>query len=704
MRSSTAGARRDERADAHLTDPRLRAWMLATALVGTVSFAVGWISDGGAPATILGTFGLLAFAGFAFARRWSALGILALAGSLALGWLGSAPLAGLALAAVTAAVVGAGWSNARAAAWALACGPLAVLVALDRPGSSLALTFPLAVVLCTLGAARLQRAIGRARYPGRGSSAPASASSGRGATLLAALVWLALILPIGAVLAGLAELLDLDPDTRAREAARELERETIAQEEATGPTRQLDGRFPSALRLTGQVESVETEAVLVARPLGSDRSEHEPLYLRGLVLERFDAERGHFAASTELLARRDADDEPDGWTTLRAPAADAQLELEIEQQSLQAGDASILFVPAGATALSVPEVRWHPDVRTELPDAPPDGVGYRVRYEASDPPADRPSAERVALPTGGAAIAELHERAAEICGARDDPRAQVARITARFQGEYDYAVVSTREPGLEGVLDFLDKKRGHCTYFATATALLLRARGVPARVATGFLASDWSAADEAFIVTTKNGHAWTEVWLDGRWERVDTTPLDRRRAWLERIDGQAEPGLGEWLADMAFDLALWVRTRGEEPGLGALMSTLGEGPAALGRSLRASPFVATIAGALALWLAWRWLRRRRPARPSALGPPPIERSLRARFARTLSRVGPRRRPSQTLLELARSVGQAHPSLAEAPAHATALDRARWSGTALSDAERDVIRTWLRTASRGGSAD
>ena len=74
--------------------------------------------------------------------------------------------------------------------------------------------------------------------------------------------------------------------------------------------------------------------------------------------------------------------------------------------------------------------------------------------------------------------------------------------------------------------DFLFKtRRGNCEFFATAGVALLRASGVPSRLATGFLASDWNEYGRFYDVRQSEAHAWAEAFVPGRgWVLVDPTP------------------------------------------------------------------------------------------------------------------------------------------------------------------------------------
>ncbi len=80
-----------------------------------------------------------------------------------------------------------------------------------------------------------------------------------------------------------------------------------------------------------------------------------------------------------------------------------------------------------------------------------------------------------------------------------------------------------------GVSQFLTKVRaGHCEYFATATALLLREAGIPARYATGYAVVERDYKRGEFVIRGTHGHAWVRVWDQSSavWVDFDTTPPD----------------------------------------------------------------------------------------------------------------------------------------------------------------------------------
>ena len=83
-------------------------------------------------------------------------------------------------------------------------------------------------------------------------------------------------------------------------------------------------------------------------------------------------------------------------------------------------------------------------------------------------------------------------------------------------------VARTNETALSRFL--LHSRSGHCEYFATATVLLLREVGIPARYAVGYAVHEPSG--HGYVVRERDAHAWCLVWNEPMqtWEDFDTTP------------------------------------------------------------------------------------------------------------------------------------------------------------------------------------
>jgi transglutaminase-like putative cysteine protease len=97
-------------------------------------------------------------------------------------------------------------------------------------------------------------------------------------------------------------------------------------------------------------------------------------------------------------------------------------------------------------------------------------------------------------------------------------------ILRRFRDEEFFYTLSPGTLGAEPIDDFLFRSRqGFCEHYAAAFTLLARAGGLPARVVTGYQGGDWNPVGGYWVVRQSNAHAWSEVWLDGRWVRFDPT-------------------------------------------------------------------------------------------------------------------------------------------------------------------------------------
>ncbi|HVM49014.1 MAG TPA: DUF4129 domain-containing transglutaminase family protein [Candidatus Acidoferrum sp.] len=144
-------------------------------------------------------------------------------------------------------------------------------------------------------------------------------------------------------------------------------------------------------------------------------------------------------------------------------------------------------------------------------DAPPDAVeDLRV-----------PSKETNAL---NKVIAELHvepfnrkQAMRALAGLFDDP----AKFHYSTWQGFDYTDPTKGTP----LSQFLLRRRaGHCEYFATATVLLLRQLGIPARYSVGYAVHESSGTK--YVVRQRDAHAWCLVWNEAvkTWQDFDTTP------------------------------------------------------------------------------------------------------------------------------------------------------------------------------------
>lgn len=134
---------------------------------------------------------------------------------------------------------------------------------------------------------------------------------------------------------------------------------------------------------------------------------------------------------------------------------------------------------------------------------------------------------------------------------------------------------------------FLEEtKAGHCEFFATAAALLLREAGVPTRYVSGFAVAERNPKTGEMIIRGVHAHAWCRAWDEEnrRWLDVDLTPAD----WtgLETPRKGAFQGFQDWAQLLKEDLLIWR----DKPGhmliiTIVLIAPIGIGLAFVGRSL-----------------------------------------------------------------------------------------------------------------------
>lgn len=69
------------------------------------------------------------------------------------------------------------------------------------------------------------------------------------------------------------------------------------------------------------------------------------------------------------------------------------------------------------------------------------------------------------------------------------------------------------------------RKQGHCEYFASSMAVMLRTLGIPSRVVNGFRSDEFNDITGSYVVRAKNAHAWVEAYFPGYgWQTFDPTP------------------------------------------------------------------------------------------------------------------------------------------------------------------------------------
>ena len=127
-------------------------------------------------------------------------------------------------------------------------------------------------------------------------------------------------------------------------------------------------------------------------------------------------------------------------------------------------------------------------------------------------------------------ILERRGLPADLTDADADTRLAGADALADYlRLNFDYSIQNPKAGETDPIIDFLFNRRsGHCELFASALCAMCRCVGIPARITTGFRASEYNEIGGYYIVRQAHAHAWTEIELEpkGGWFTIDATPAE----------------------------------------------------------------------------------------------------------------------------------------------------------------------------------
>ena len=127
------------------------------------------------------------------------------------------------------------------------------------------------------------------------------------------------------------------------------------------------------------------------------------------------------------------------------------------------------------------------------------------------------------LPRLDSRIPELAE---QIVAPSRNPYDEARALEAFLRTRFHYTLNLTAEPGVDPLAHFLfETHAGHCEYFASAMAILLRTLGIPTREVNGFLPGEFNDLAGDYIVRASDAHSWVEVYFpENGWVTFDPTP------------------------------------------------------------------------------------------------------------------------------------------------------------------------------------
>ncbi len=140
-------------------------------------------------------------------------------------------------------------------------------------------------------------------------------------------------------------------------------------------------------------------------------------------------------------------------------------------------------------------------------------------------------------------------------------------ITAEFSTDFDRVLgiqqylldnygysLDIPDPGNQPPLDsfLFEHQRGHCEYFSTAMAIMLRSIDIPTRSVNGFLGGRWNEANQYLAVRNADAHSWVEVPFGSYgWVTFDPTPpaanVSQVEHWLDPLRNVYDALRFQWL-------------------------------------------------------------------------------------------------------------------------------------------------------------
>jgi transglutaminase-like putative cysteine protease len=236
---------------------------------------------------------------------------------------------------------------------------------------------------------------------------------------------------------------------------------------------------------------------------------------------------------------------------------------------------------------------------------------------------------------------------------------------------------TARQVGYDDPLSvfLFERRQGHCEYFASAMAVMLRTIGIPSRVVNGFRGGEFNSLTGSYIVRARDAHSWVEAYFPGQgWISFDPTPPDPKpsvSAWNRAqmyVDAMRE-FWREWIINYDFghqaslaatttaqgrhlyrDTTRWMQTRYEHLlawTRGAQARTTADPKASGAVTVFLLGFVVLAINAPRLIRTWRM---RRLAHNPRRAPQAAATLWYSRMSRSLERYGYKKSPSQTPVE------------------------------------------------------
>ncbi len=105
---------------------------------------------------------------------------------------------------------------------------------------------------------------------------------------------------------------------------------------------------------------------------------------------------------------------------------------------------------------------------------------------------------------------------------------KAAALENHLRTHYGYTLQLPAVTPKNPLANFLfERKQGHCEYFASSMAVMLRTLGIPSRVVNGFRGGEFNDLSGKYLIRARDAHSWVEAYFPGKgWISFDPTPAD----------------------------------------------------------------------------------------------------------------------------------------------------------------------------------
>jgi transglutaminase-like putative cysteine protease len=122
----------------------------------------------------------------------------------------------------------------------------------------------------------------------------------------------------------------------------------------------------------------------------------------------------------------------------------------------------------------------------------------------------------------------IPELARQITAQKDNNYDRAIAIENYLRTHFGYTLQLSRTPPADPLAEFLFvRKQGHCEYFASSMAIMLRTLRIPSRVVNGFRTGEFNDLTSQYVVRESDAHSWVESYFPGYgWVSFDPTPAN----------------------------------------------------------------------------------------------------------------------------------------------------------------------------------